>query len=348
MTVMTSWQDEVASQWQYHVNEFYRIQEGQSFWMPSSYAWGTMMPAVVGTTLVCSILFWVVAPTVVTAENLLDNHPPKDDTSNDNNNKNNTNNVNKLIKARYQFTNLCFNMYIGGLGLYYDQYVLPTLPSHYYDNVIDKIPGHGNIYIFSALQLGYQLWALPVGLYCVKESKEMLVHHLAVVLASTMSGFSYCGFRYFSVYFYGLMELSSIPLAVMNAFKDNPSWVHRYPFLFLSTRAAFSFSFLYLRIYMWCFIGPQFLVHDFFLFWTVRGGFFVKIFLLLQFVLGLFLGVLQLYWGFLVMKGMISFFVNLPAKIPNLMIRPTKETYNKTKPSEMKNGYSTTQKGKMM
>jgi hypothetical protein len=327
MSIIPTWKDDVASQWRYYVSEFYRIQEGRSFWMPPSYIWGTMMPAVVGTTLGCSVLFWLVAPTVVTADSLLDNHETIEGSSDDNNNKN------KITKARYQFTNLCFNLYIGSLGIYYDQYVLPTLPSHYYDNIIDKIPGHTNIYIFSALQLGYQLWALPVGMFCVKESTEMMVHHLAVVLASTMSGFSYCGFRYFSVYFYGLMELSSIPLAVMNAFKDNPSWVNRYPFLFLLARAAFSFSFLYIRIYMWFFIGPQFLVHDFFLFWTVPGG-FEKIFLLLQFILGLF-------------KGIISFFVKLPGKTLEMMIQLQNGNHNKrTKPYE--NGYVTTPKAKMM
>jgi hypothetical protein len=194
------------------------------------------------------------------------------------------------------------------LGVYYHLNVLPMLESHHYPNVIDKIPGHANLYIFSAMQLGYQLWALPVGLIFVKEPAEMIVHHLAVVLASTMSGFSYCGFRYFSIYFYGLMELSSIPLAVMNTFKDNPASIDRHSFLFLVTKAAFSFSFLYLRVYMWFYIGPRFLMHDFFLFWTVEMG-IEKVFLLVQFILGVFLGLLQLYWGILVSRGIVLFFV---------------------------------------
>ncbi|KAG7338002.1 TLC domain containing protein [Nitzschia inconspicua] len=301
---------ELSSQWRYHVEEFHRIQDGHSFWMDRDYVWGTMMPAVVGTVVVCSILFWLVAPFISDKLHFQDAS------------------TEKIIKARYQFTNFFFNFFIGGLGLYYYIYVLPTFPSYHYDSAIDRIPGHTDLYIFSALQLGYQLWALPVGLYCVRESTEMIVHHLAVVLASTMSGFSYCGFRYVSVYFYGLMELSSIPLAIMNAFKDNPDWRNRYPFCFLLTKAVFSFSFLYIRIYMWFAIGPRFLMHDFFMAWTVDWS-VEKIFLTLQFVFGMFLGGLQFYWAYLVTKGMVAWFLNLPSML--------KQRFGST---AMENGYA--------
>jgi hypothetical protein len=303
--------EEIASQWRYHVEELDRIQDGHDFWMNRTYIWGTMMPAVAGTAVACCFLFWVIAPSVV--DQILSQDQAASSTSM------------KITKARYQFTNFCFNVFIGALGLYYYLYVLPTLPSYHYENAIDKIPGHDNLYIFSALQLGYQLWALPVGLYCVKETTEMMVHHLAVVLAATMSGFSYCGFRYVSVYFYGIMELSSIPLAVMNAFKDNPDWMNRFPFLFLLTRGTFSFSFLYIRIYMWLFIGPQFLMHDFFLFWTVEMS-VEKVFLMVQFTLGMFLALLQFYWGYLVSKGMASFFINLPGKLKKRLIKQQQQS----------------------
>ncbi|KAL3905764.1 MAG: hypothetical protein SGARI_004307 [Bacillariaceae sp.] len=247
-----------------------------------------MLPAVLGTALVCSFLFWIVTPSI--AYQILPDGASES----------------KRIKARCQVTNFCFNLCIGSMGVYYHLHVLPTLESHYFPNVIDRIPGHANLYLFSAMQLGYQLWALPVGLVIVKEPAEMIMHHCAVVLASTMSGFSYCGFRYFSIYFYGLMELSSIPLAIMNLFKDNRESMDRHPFLFLLTKAAFSFSFLYFRIYMWFYIGPTFLMHDFFLFWTVEMG-IEKVFLLMQFSMGVCLALLQMYWAVLVSKGIISF-----------------------------------------
>jgi hypothetical protein len=49
-------------------------------------------------------------------------------------------------------------------------------------------------------------------------------------------------------------------------------------------------------------------MHDFFLFWTVEMG-IEKVFLLVQFILGVFLGLLQLYWGILVSRGIVLFFV---------------------------------------
>jgi hypothetical protein len=180
----------------------------------------------------------------------------------------------------------------------------------------------------SAMQLGYQLWALPMGLIVVKEPTEMILHHWAVVLTSTMSGFVTLGFRYFSPYFYGLMELSSIPLAAMNTFKDNPKWMHRYQFTYLVTRAAFSFGFLYFRIYLWLFIGPRFLLHNFFAFYTT-GWRIEKLFLGAQWLLAMFLGVLQFYWAYLVTKGIVSFFVRFFASFAS----SSRKTKDKAKQS---------------
>mmetsp|Transcript_20495 Transcript_20495/g.38349 ORF Transcript_20495/g.38349 Transcript_20495/m.38349 type:complete len:331 (-) Transcript_20495:61-1053(-) len=308
-----TWHQELAFQWQYHVDEFQRLQENQPFWMPKSYAVGKMLPAVVATAVLCSVLFWIVSPSVV--DILL---PGNKDTKLATKTTDPTVLANKRIKMRYQLTNLCFNLAVGSVGVYCHFWVLPTLPSTQAPSIMDRIPLHEDLYLLSAMQLGYQLWALPMGLLCVQEPTEMIMHHLAVVLSSTLSGFSYLGFRYFSVYFYGLMELSSIPLAVMNAFKDNPEWIQTHPLLYLLTRAAFSFSFLYIRIYMWFFIGPRYLMHDFFFFWTIPNWGLEKSFVLMQFCFGVFLGLLQLYWAVLVIRGIVAFFVpkNKKKKLP--------------------------------
>ena len=296
------------------MDEFQKLQQEHPFWLPWSYAYEKMFPAIIQTALFCTIIYYIISPPFI-------NMFFSDDTS--------SSSEIKKIKGRYQFTNFCFNIVIGGLGIYYEYWIIPTLPSYHAKNAMEKVSQHETeFYLMSAMQLGYQLWALPIGIYCVQESYEMIFHHLGVVLSATLSGFAYVGFRYWTPYFYGVMEISSIPLAIMNAFKDNREWMQRYKFIYLLTRAAFSFSFLYIRVYMWLQIGPRYLLQDFFFFLTVRLS-IEKAFLLIQFVLGLFLGFLQLYWGVLVSKGMISWFVKNIPRGWKWLLRKITRTVNK-------------------
>ena len=322
--------------WEYHVEEFNKLQSQYDLWMPSSYIWYKMVPAVLLTAVICSIVFWLVSPAVV--DTLL--RPDDTDDYNDDDKKSYISSsssssssskfTKKRTKMRYQFTNLCFNVAVGLLGVYYQYWIIPTLPSYSTEiPTIQKIPNNPELYLMSAMQLGYQLWALPMGLIVVKEPTEMILHHCAVVLSSTMSGFVTLGFRYFSPYFYGLMELSSIPLAVMNTFKDNPQWMHKYQFTYLVTRGAFSFGFLYFRIYLWFFIGPRFLLHNFFTFYTTEWR-IEKLFLGAQWILAMFLGILQFYWAYLVTKGIVSFFVRFFA---SLLVPSSRKSKDKTKQS---------------
>ena len=83
----------------------------------------------------------------------------------------------------YQITNICFNIVIGAMGLYLEYWVLPKDPS-----LLERILGLENeVYIMSAMQLGYQVWALPVGFLFVNEDFSMLLHHSAVVVNSSPS-----------------------------------------------------------------------------------------------------------------------------------------------------------------
>lgn len=287
---------EIFTDWDELVEAVSQMQAGQPFWMPIPYILHQMLPAVAGTAVVCTLVYLLCFYFIV--ERSFSPHDMK--------------NPLKRSKACYQITNMVFNLTIGCLGLYFEYWILPTLPAYNQGTHLDRIPGHEDqFYLLSAMQFGYQIWAVPVGLWYVKESTEMMFHHLAVIMASTMAGFTRFGFRYYTPYFFGIMELSSVPLAVMNAFKDNPGWMKRYPIGYLVARGLFSFSFLYGRIYMWFSRGPIFLRDNYLVSYTklCNGG--QKVFMLSQWALCMFLGVLQFWWAYLVSRGIASWFAKL-------------------------------------
>jgi hypothetical protein len=301
MISLNSIQDFIGADWKHTSAALTIIHEEFPFWLPSSYVWEKMIPGIlmtaVGATSVFTLSYFVVVDRIASKS---------------------IPSVSKY-KSCYQITNFFFNVVIGALGLYFEYWVLPTLPAYQSTNSVDRIPYHESLYLVCAMQFGYQIWSLPVGFFLVKESTEMIFHHVAVVFSTTLSGFAFCGFRYYTPYFYGLMELSTIPLSIMNTFKDNRDWIKKFPLTYLVVRGVFSFSFLYLRIYLWFWRGPVFLRDDFILFYTRRMG-VIKVFLFLQWIMCMFLGCLQFYWAFLVSRGIVDVSANI-----------VKQTITKTK-----------------
>jgi len=221
--------------------------------------------------------------------------------------RNNMADADPVKKARiaYQITNIVFNITVGIVGVYLEWWVLPTL-SVYNGPSEEKITGlHKELYLVSALQLGYQFWALPVGVFQVKESAEMIAHHVAVIVSTSLSGFIWPGFRYYTPFFYGVMELSSLPLSVMNTFKDNPEWIEKHPKVLEASRMSFALSFLIIRNVLCSWRWPVFLRDNFILFHTAEMGVW-KMYLLVQVTLATFLAYLQILWGALVLKGLLK------------------------------------------
>ena len=211
-------------------------------------------------------------------------------------------------KVCYQITNICFNVVIGSVGVYLEYWVLPTL-SVDESSRVGKIIGHEKeLFMVSALQLGYQLWAIPIGVFYVGESTEMILHHLAVVVSGFTSGFLSIGFRYYCPFFYGIMELSSLPLSVMNSFKDNPEWIEKYPKAYELSRAIFAISFLTIRNVMCASRWPWFLRDNAIVFYTKEMGLY-KIFMFVQVSLAFFLAYLQLLWGSIIIRNILKTFV---------------------------------------
>lgn len=288
-------QNFLGADWKHTAVALTRLQEETPFLLPSSYVLEKMVPGILMTAVAATSIFALSYFFVV--DRMASKAMPAE----------------KKHKASYQITNFFFNVAVGGLGVYYEYWVLPTLPAFQSTDSVDRIPYHESLYLCCAMQFGYQVWALPVGFFLVKEPAEMIIHHIAVVFSATLTGFTFCGFRYYTPYFYGLMELSTIPLSIMNTFKDNGDWIKKHPLAYLVVRGVFSFSFLYLRIYLWFWRGPVFLRDNFLLFYTRKLDAF-KIFLFVQWMMCMFLGFLQFYWAALVSRGIVSVSINIAKK----------------------------------
>lgn len=281
---MNAFQEE----WNRLVEEVSKLHE-QPFLLPETYLREKLIPAVVYTAISLFVLFFTSL--------YYFNRAVRESTD-----------PNKKYKACYQFTNFFFNGVVGGVGLYLEYWILPTLPA-YHSTSIAKIDGLENeLYLPAALQLGYQFFAIPVGIFYKTESLTMLLHHVAVIGSAGLSGCMSIGFRYYTPFFLGIFEISSLPLAIMNAFKDNPELVKKYPLQNTIVRVLFCLAFLWIRWWMDFSRVPIFLRDNFLVFYTREMG-LPKLYLLFQFSSAAFLTVLQIYWGILIIKGLIKQFI---------------------------------------
>lgn len=212
-------------------------------------------------------------------------------------------------KVCYQMTNFCINLLLGVTGGYYDRYhVQQHQPPYTLD---DTVAGCLDLHFFASVQIGYQLWSIPVGLWLVHEQWPMLAHHVAVVAVAAMSAFLTNGYRYWTPFFYGLMELSSVPLAVMNTFKDNPQWIQQRPQLYTAVRLLFCASFLWIRIYCYVPRKIQYL-RDHYSLWSTATLVHMEYPNLYRTFMGsvwigtVFLLFLQLYWATLILQGLFK------------------------------------------
>jgi TLC domain len=264
-------------------------------------------------------------------------------------------------KLCYQLTNFIVNTGMSCLGLYYELVnhshhsmshasLSPQLPLSNGIPVEETIMGYNAFVYISAAQIGYQLWSIPIGICLIHESIPMIIHHITVIACASMSGFLHYGFRYYTPFFYGIVEISSIPLAIMNAFKDHPKTLQQYyPRTNAMIRYTFAALFLYIRIVL--FIPKKYnFLRDHILLWTSihqryqtnnnnsnHSGMeslsrddrativFYQCFMALVSFSAFFLLLLQIYWAWLIIKGIIKLFVR-----PKHMAKETHDT-NKIK-----------------
>ncbi|KAL7562933.1 hypothetical protein ACA910_019481 [Epithemia clementina (nom. ined.)] len=217
----------------------------------------------------------------------------------------------EIRKAAYDVTNLCSILILSVGGAYLQVHVLGGwFPNHLADvSFRDKAIGFTmpSILALSSWQLGWQWWALPTGYWHVQESTSMLVHHVAVILSATMTSFCHVGFRYHTPYFYGIIEWSSVPLLLMNLFKQRPAWRRDHPHLYTFLRTFFSALFMPLRV-VWFIPRHWDLIR--LKYWNVVTHPFLvsRIFYTIVWTGGWLLLALQLFWATLIVKGFVTFF----------------------------------------
>lgn len=252
----------------------------EAIFMPESFLQETVLPQIGATFVALWVVYFIVYYFVIDQTYLK------------------TNDVFKKRKVSYQLTNMVMNSCFGLGGLYFDLLVRSNeLP------VEETVQNFDYLVIFSTAQLGYQLWAIPLGIFFVGESVPMILHHFTVVFCSSMSALFTNGFRYWTPFFYGVIEISSVPLAIMNSFKDNPHLIKRYPAMYHKVRMLFAASFLYIRMAMFVPREYQFL-RDHFMLYSKSEVLSYKIFMATVTLCSLILLVLQLFWACLIVSGL--------------------------------------------
>lgn len=205
-----------------------------------------------------------------------------------------------MVKIAYQCTNMTVNLFLGLYGLY----CYTGLPPMDSVSIVERISGFKENAVFGALQVGYNLWAIPVGAYFVGEKKEMMIHHVFVIIVGIISAFSINGFRYHAPFFFGVIEISSVPLAMWNLTKSNRSIAEKYLPKIFQGPLVFIILFMLTRVILWT---PQ--IYDVLrmsglLCYTCLDSscrISIGIFLLASVMLTL----LQYYWACMIVKGII-------------------------------------------
>lgn len=204
------------------------------------------------------------------------------------------------LKAVYQLTNGIVNISLCAIGAYH--YVqLPPDPYPFEDLMMGRL----SLVAMAGYQIGYNLWALPFGIFLVDETPAMLFHHVAVIFVAGMPGFFTIGIRYYAPLFFGVIEGSSVPLALMNAFKERKSWRENYPGLYKAIRYVFAITFLYLRWYLYFQHKFNYLRLEAFCVLTAKSW-LISAYFTAVFVSAAFIALLQVYWGLLIVKGLVK------------------------------------------
>lgn len=212
-------------------------------------------------------------------------------------------------RASYQITHFIVNVVLACTGLYFY-----TTVTQYPHELKYRVMGwEDDFAFFCHLQLAYNLWAIPAGIVLVQERYEMIGHHVGVVFVSFISGFLTNGFRFFAPFFFGAVELSSIPLTIMNIFKSNHDLAEKFPTTNTVVSVLFAITFLYVRIILWLPLMYDFLYvvfltgisHPMDFTTGVIQNIASTIPYCLVFTSGSFLTCLQLLWGFKVVKALL-------------------------------------------
>lgn len=209
----------------------------------------------------------------------------------------------KLRRRSFQVTVFIANAVLAAGGLFYEW----KYPDPFATPVEDRIGGREDSRWLGTFQIAFQIFALGVAASHIQESKSMMLHHVTVAIVATLPVAFELGFRSYTPFFFGTIELSSLLLVAINVFKENPSLVDRFPGAYTNIRVAFAFSFLLLRVIVY--IPRQALFFsDLLCFAYGVGNLAYQAFVGFVVVASLILTGLQLFWAQKILIGLYKLF----------------------------------------
>lgn len=127
----------------------------------------------------------------------------------------------------------------------------------------------------------------------------MLMHH---IVTGTLGYFCLAPYaHYWAPFFFGMVEITNIPLTGMEIFDFFPDYQKKFPLFHDVLRGCFVLGFYIIRLMMWPYIGYYFVKGSLELLFSNEGhSNFVVLFYVLSCA---FLSVLQAYWGFKIACG---------------------------------------------
>jgi len=168
----------------------------------------------------------------------------------------------------------------------------------------DKVFGnYGPSISLVIVMLAFQIWDLFVTAAMalsneVKNQMQHIVHHASTVLLVSLALLNgQHGFMmYYGAFFFGVSEISSLPLAVMDLFKYSPELQEAYPNVNEAVKVSFGVLFLIIRCIYWPYVSVDF--------WKTTLVSSAPLWLqLIWYFFNIALTLLQFYWGSLVVRG---------------------------------------------
>merc|ERR1712060_1006135 len=199
-------------------------------------------------------------------------------------------------------TNLIVNVFFSAFGIYYYSILPPR------SEMKDVVFGCNDQVLFANSMFGYQIWSFLMEIFIMRKINGMLLHHFFAGCTSLITIICSIGFRFDGHFYFGLVELSSVPLAFVNIMKNNPSLMEKHAKLYFYLRLSFAVSFLILRIFMFIPRMANFQRLTYFL--SGQCPSFYCFFPLMVFRLcGIVLVFLQCVWGIKIVRGIFKAFL---------------------------------------
>lgn len=152
-------------------------------------------------------------------------------------------------KTAVQFTHLAVNCILALSGLYCWYKQTP----HWNDcSLIQRWTGFQNFSFFGNIMISYNVWSSYASRRIFgHEDVTMACHHIMACVIGFFSSFTHYGWNYYAPFFFGVIEVSSLPLSLLNAFNFRDDWVVAYPTLHLFTKIFFAIAFIGTRVFLW-------------------------------------------------------------------------------------------------